>query len=71
MLQQSSIFLLKVLILRNHGMLACGETIEQAWHCAFHLILACETQLRAISVGMDNLILSSEDASTQVRIYLY
>ncbi len=52
-------------------MLACGETIEEAWHYAFHVILACETQLRALSIGIDNLILSSEDASKQVRSHFF
>ncbi len=70
MLHRSNIYFLKVLILRNHGMLACGETIEEAWHYAFHLLLACETQLRALSVGIDNLILKPEDASKQVKILL-
>ena len=58
---------LKVLIIRNYGMLACGETIEIAWHHAFHLIIACRTQLKAVLLGADNLILSSEEASKQVR----
>jgi ribulose-5-phosphate 4-epimerase/fuculose-1-phosphate aldolase len=52
-------------------MIACGETIEEVWSYAFHLALACETQLRALSLGIDNLILSPEDASEQVRTHLY
>jgi ribulose-5-phosphate 4-epimerase/fuculose-1-phosphate aldolase len=68
---QRSAFFLKIFILRNHGMIACGETIEEVWSYAFHLALACETQLRALSLGIDNLILSPEDASEQVRTHLY
>ena len=49
----------KILILPNHGILACGSTVEDAWHKTFHLILACEAQLRAVSMGINNLIISS------------
>jgi len=58
----------KILILPNYGILACGTTVEDAWHKTFHLILACEAQARAVSMGIDNLILSSEDSKTQVDI---
>ncbi|KAK6027427.1 class II Aldolase and Adducin domain protein, partial [Ostertagia ostertagi] len=34
-----------VMILRNHGFVAAGRTIEEAFHYAYHLILACETQV--------------------------
>lgn len=52
-------------------MLACGETIEEAWYRAFHVIIACETQIRALSMGIGNLILSSTEASNQVKMLLY
>jgi len=55
----------KVLILPNYGILACGTTVEEAWHITFHLISACEAQLRAVSIGIDNIILPSEDSSQQ------
>jgi adducin len=56
----------KVLILPNYGILACGTTVEEAWHVTFHLILACESQLRAVSMGIDNLYLPSDDSAKQV-----
>ncbi|CAF1407856.1 unnamed protein product [Adineta steineri] len=56
----------KVLILPNYGMLACGTTVEEAWHITFHLILACESQLRAVSMGIDNLIMPSDSSAKQV-----
>ena len=37
----------KVMLLRNHGAVCCGETIEEAFFYAYHLMLACETQVRA------------------------
>jgi adducin len=63
-LQQSTA---KILILPNYGMLACGTTVEDAWHKTFHIILACEAQLRAVSIGVDNLILTSDHSAKQVN----
>lgn len=34
------------MLLRNHGFVACGESIEDALHLAFHTVIACETQAR-------------------------
>jgi adducin len=65
-LQQSTS---KILILPNYGMLACGTTVEDAWHKTFHLILACEAQLRAVSIGIDNLISTSDHSAKQVSIF--
>ena len=59
----------KILILPNYGILACGTNIEEGWHKTFHLILACEAQLRAVSIGIENLILSTEDSAKQVNFY--
>ena len=36
----------KILFLRNHGVLACGESIEEAFSIARNLTSACETQVR-------------------------
>ncbi|XP_075071821.1 gamma-adducin isoform X2 [Mixophyes fleayi] len=49
----------KVLVLRNHGVLALGETLEEAFHYIFNVQLACEVQVHALagSGGMDNLLL--------------
>jgi len=60
----------KILILPNYGILACGTTVEDAWHKTFHLILACESQLRAVSIGLNNLILPSDDSTKQVNKYI-
>lgn len=40
-----------VLILRNHGLLTCGETIAQAFVRMFRLERACQVQLAAQSTG--------------------
>ncbi|XP_068777025.1 beta-adducin isoform X3 [Struthio camelus] len=34
----------KVLVLRNHGVLALGDTVEEAFYKTFHLQAACEIQ---------------------------
>ena len=36
---------LKVLILRNHGLLCVGETIEEAFYLTYYAILACQIQV--------------------------
>ncbi|KAK3876889.1 hypothetical protein Pcinc_018353 [Petrolisthes cinctipes] len=52
----------KVLMLRNHGVVCCGETIEEAWYNIFHTVLACEAQMRMAPLGLDNLIVVNEEA---------
>lgn len=31
----------KVLLLTNHGALCCGETIEEAFYAAYHIVQVC------------------------------
>ncbi|XP_017838029.1 protein hu-li tai shao isoform X1 [Drosophila busckii] len=52
----------KVMLLSNHGALCCGETIEEAFFAAWHIVQACETQLKLLPVGLDNLVLIPEEA---------
>ncbi|XP_023438803.2 gamma-adducin isoform X3 [Dasypus novemcinctus] len=49
----------KVLVLRNHGVVALGETIEEAFHYIFNVQIACEIQVRALAGagGVDNLLI--------------
>uniref|UniRef100_A0A915PE12 Class II aldolase/adducin N-terminal domain-containing protein n=1 Tax=Setaria digitata TaxID=48799 RepID=A0A915PE12_9BILA len=35
-----------VMLLRSHGFVACGESVEDALHLAFNTVIACETQAR-------------------------
>ncbi|XP_064000494.1 gamma-adducin isoform X2 [Pogoniulus pusillus] len=48
----------KILVLRNHGVVALGETLEEAFHYIFNVQLACETQVHALAGagGVDNLL---------------
>ncbi|XP_063912463.1 uncharacterized protein Hts isoform X3 [Zophobas morio] len=51
----------KVLLLSNQGALCCGETIEEAFFNARNTVLACESQLKLIPVGLDNLVLLNDE----------
>ncbi|NWS48635.1 ADDB protein, partial [Probosciger aterrimus] len=48
----------KILVLRNHGVLALGDTAEEAFYSIFHLQAACEIQVSALASagGTENLI---------------
>ncbi|XP_029462611.1 alpha-adducin [Rhinatrema bivittatum] len=49
----------KVLILRNHGLVTVGETVEEAFYYIHNLVTACEIQVRTMASagGPDNLVL--------------
>ncbi|XP_061686303.1 adducin 3 (gamma) a isoform X2 [Syngnathoides biaculeatus] len=54
----------KVLVLRNHGMVALGESMEEAFHYIYNTQSACEIQVNAISCAgsIDNLIVLDQEA---------
>ncbi|XP_039727193.1 gamma-adducin isoform X2 [Pteropus medius] len=49
----------KVLVLRNHGVVALGETVEEAFHYIFTVHMACQIQVQALAGagGVDNLLI--------------
>ncbi|CAI9593663.1 unnamed protein product [Staurois parvus] len=53
----------KVLVLRNHGVVALGESVEEAFYKIFHLQAACEIQVSAVpsAGGPENLIVLDRD----------
>lgn len=51
----------KVMILRNHGIVACGSSVEEAYHYAFNVVNACNSQIQAVPAGIDNLVLVSQE----------
>lgn len=57
----------KVLLLTNHGALCGGETIEEAFYHAQHIVKAAEAQLNLLPAGLDNLIPIPEE--TRKAIY--
>ena len=53
----------KVMLLRNHGAVCCGETVEEAFFYAYHLVLACDTQ-----VSLNSLLTSSFTSTRKILI---
>ncbi|XP_010764300.1 alpha-adducin isoform X10 [Notothenia coriiceps] len=49
----------KVLILRNHGLVTVGATVEEAFYYIHNLVTACEIQVRTLASagGPDNLVM--------------
>ncbi|XP_073322812.1 beta-adducin isoform X1 [Pagrus major] len=49
----------KVLVLRNHGIVALGESVEEAFYAIYHIQAACQIQVTALcsAGGENNLIL--------------
>jgi len=51
-----------VMILRNHGVLVCGETVAECVVDHHFLEMACQGQIAALSAGEGNYTLPSQDA---------
>jgi ribulose-5-phosphate 4-epimerase/fuculose-1-phosphate aldolase len=49
-----------VLILRNHGLVACGSTVPRAFNAMYQLELSCRSQVDAIAAHTD-LVMPSEN----------
>jgi ribulose-5-phosphate 4-epimerase/fuculose-1-phosphate aldolase len=41
----------KAMILRNHGLLVCGTSIDEAFDLMYYLERACQTQINALAGG--------------------
>lgn len=52
----------KLMILRNHGTLSTGQTCAMAFLGIYVLERACSAQVRALSAGMGNLHMPSQEA---------
>jgi len=57
----------KVMFLRNHGVVCCGRSIEEAWLMTYHTVLACDTQLKMMPFGLDNLVLIDDETRARVH----
>ncbi|XP_077544251.1 adducin 1-like protein hts isoform X9 [Haemaphysalis longicornis] len=57
----------KVLFLRNHGVLVCGDSVEDAFSNLCSTIEACETQMKLAPIGFDNVHLLSEETQRSMR----
>jgi ribulose-5-phosphate 4-epimerase/fuculose-1-phosphate aldolase len=57
------------MILRNHGLLAAGATIAEAFNIVFWLERACQAQIDALSGGQEVLIPSKEIVELTWKLY--
>jgi ribulose-5-phosphate 4-epimerase/fuculose-1-phosphate aldolase len=53
----------KAMILRNHGLLAIGETVREAFEVMYYLDCACQIQVDALAGGLGNVKRMSEQAA--------
>lgn len=56
----------KLMILRNHGTLAVGETAGEAWLGMFFLERACKQQTMALAAGREEVLIAPDDAQKEV-----
>ncbi|XP_076677416.1 adducin 1-like protein hts isoform X2 [Andrena cerasifolii] len=56
----------KVMMLTNRGALCCGESVEEAFFNVYNMVMACETQLKLMPAGLDNLSLISEETKKAI-----
>ncbi|XP_034234626.1 uncharacterized protein LOC117641427 isoform X4 [Thrips palmi] len=57
----------KVMFLTNHGAMCCGETVEEAFFNVYNTVQACESQIKLMPMGIDNLVLLTDE--TRKRVY--
>jgi ribulose-5-phosphate 4-epimerase/fuculose-1-phosphate aldolase len=53
----------RAMILRNHGLLALGDTVRKAFEVMYYLDCACQIQIDACAAGMHNVQLMSDAAA--------
>jgi ribulose-5-phosphate 4-epimerase/fuculose-1-phosphate aldolase len=54
----------KAMILRNHGLLALGETVREAFEMMYYLDCACQIQVDAMAGGLENVLQMSASAAS-------
>jgi ribulose-5-phosphate 4-epimerase/fuculose-1-phosphate aldolase len=58
------------MILRNHGLLACGPTVRAAFDVMYHLERACQAQVAAMAGGAELVIPPAEIAHKVARQFV-
>ncbi|MNL08784.1 Decarboxylase NovR [compost metagenome] len=56
-----------LMLLRNHGTLAVGETAAQAWVGIFFLERACAQQVAALSGGREQVLIAPDAAQAETK----
>jgi ribulose-5-phosphate 4-epimerase/fuculose-1-phosphate aldolase len=59
----------EAMILRNHGLLTCGATIQQAFNTMYQLELSCRTQVDAMSARTELTLPSREVLQKTAHLY--
>ena len=55
-----------VMLLRNHGSITCGRTIQEAMFYTYHLQQACKTQIYSLQMAQkEDLIIPAHDISSR------
>ncbi len=57
----------KLMLLRNHGTLAVGQTAAEAFVGIFFLERACAQQVNALSVGRENVLIAPDAAQAEAK----
>jgi ribulose-5-phosphate 4-epimerase/fuculose-1-phosphate aldolase len=58
-----------VLVLRNHGMLAVGETVAEAFMLTYHFQTACKMQIATLSCGRPYRVISGEAERAAANLF--
>jgi ribulose-5-phosphate 4-epimerase/fuculose-1-phosphate aldolase len=56
-----------LMLLRNHGTLAVGQTAADCWTGMFYLERSCKQQVMALSAGRENVLIAPQAAQDEVR----
>jgi ribulose-5-phosphate 4-epimerase/fuculose-1-phosphate aldolase len=49
------------MILRSHGLLTCGPSVQQAFNTLYQLEMSCRSQVDAMTCGADKVIIPSDE----------
>jgi ribulose-5-phosphate 4-epimerase/fuculose-1-phosphate aldolase len=58
-----------VMILRNHGILTCGETVGEAFMLMYYLERSCRVQMQVLSTGREYTVPSAEICAAAAAQY--
>ncbi len=56
-----------LMLLRNHGTLAVGQSAAECWTGMFYLERACKQQVMALSAGRENVLIAPQAAQDEVK----
>ncbi len=57
------------MILRNHGLLTCGQTIEEAFNAMYWLEMACKVQADAMAAKTELSLPTTQTAARAAHLY--